>query len=139
MGSALLWVWGLAKRGRLSVEAVSLVVFSIAILADKAFAAQYLVWVVPFWAYWPIRRGWVAAAALTTAVYPLFYGEAHLWGPSFYLPTAAAALRNAVFVVATVAWLREQLRARRSRGQPRGEEARASEEPVSKPNYVLAN
>ena len=56
-------LWWLASRDRLPVEAVSLAVLSVAVLADKAFAPQYLIWLVPLWAYWPLRHGWVAAAA----------------------------------------------------------------------------
>ena len=43
---------------------------------EKSFAPQYLIWLAPFWAYWPMRRGWVAVALLTTLIYPLLYGEA---------------------------------------------------------------
>jgi hypothetical protein len=111
--AALVLIWTLAWRGQLPVEAVSLAVLSVTILGDKAFAAQYLVWLVPLWAYWPIRRGWVATAALTTAVYPLLYAEADTWGPSFYAPTAVAAVRNVIFVTSTVCGLAEQLRAER--------------------------
>lgn len=106
----LIVVWVLANKRRLPVEVVSLAVLSMVVLTNKAFAAQYLVWLVPFWAYWPMRRGWVTAAALTTLVYPLLYEEARIWGPGFYLATAVAALRNLVLVVATVLWLAEQLR-----------------------------
>jgi hypothetical protein len=103
-------IWVLAGRGRLSVEAVSLATLSVAVLGDKAFAAQYIIWLVPLWAYWPLRRGWVAAAALTTLVYPFLYAEASLWGPGYALATVAALVRNAVLVVATISWLREQAR-----------------------------
>ena len=112
-GAALLTVWRLARRGRLSVVAVSLAVLSVAVLEEKSFAPQYLVWLAPFWAYWPMRRGWVVAALLTTLIYPLLYGEAHRWGPSFYLPTSLAVVRNVVLIAATVGWLLEQLHERR--------------------------
>jgi len=110
MVGALLYIWHLAWRQRLSVEAVSLAVLTVGVLGDKAFAAQYLIWLVPFWAYWPFRRGWVAVAGLTTLVYPLLYGEAHTLGPDFYVPTAVALVRNALLLGATAFWLREQLR-----------------------------
>ena len=72
---ALVALWLLAARGRLPVEAVSLAALTVGVLADKAFAPQYLIWLVPLWAYWPLRRGWVAAAALTTLVYPVLYAK----------------------------------------------------------------
>jgi hypothetical protein len=106
-------VWALAGRGQLSVVAVSLSVLSIAVLSEKSFAPQYLIWLAPFWAYWPMRRGWVAVALLTTLIYPLLYGEAADFGPSYYLPTAMAVVRNVVLLAVTVAWLLEQLQLHR--------------------------
>lgn len=138
MGSSLLAIWALARRGRLSVEAVSLATLSAAVLGDKAFAAQYLVWLVPFWAFWPLRRGWVAVAVLTTAVYPLLYVEAHTWGPSFYLPTAAAALRNAILIVSTACWLKEQLNGRQTRGEQVMETSAEPAHPLGRA-YALVN
>ena len=110
MLTALATVWALGYRGQLSVVAVSLAVLSIAVFSEKSFAPQYLVWLAPFWAYWPLRRGWVAAALLTTLVYPVLYEEALQWGPGFYLPTFVAMVRNVVLIVATVQWLLWQLR-----------------------------
>ena len=110
MLTALATVWALGYRGQLSVVAVSLAVLSIAVFSEKSFAPQYLVWLAPFWAYWPLRRGWVAAALLTTLVYPVLYEEALQWGPGFYLPTLLAMVRNVVLIVATVQWLLWQLR-----------------------------
>jgi hypothetical protein len=114
---ALAGIWFLAGQGRLSVEAVSLATLSVAVLGDKAFAAQYLIWLVPLWAFWPLRRGWVAAAALTTLIYPLLYAEASWFGPGYFLATAAAVARNTVLVVATVLWFREQLAGYRALGR----------------------
>ena len=107
-------VWVLARRGLLSVVAVSLAILSLAVFSEKSFAPQYLIWLAPFWAYWPIRKGWVVAALLTTFVFPVLYFQAY-GGPSsgFYLPTVVAVVRNIVLVVATVQWFREQLRPQR--------------------------
>jgi hypothetical protein len=124
---SLLTMWALAFRGRLSVVAVSLAVLSIAVLSEKSFAPQYLVWLAPFWAYWPIRRGWVVAALLTTLVYPVLYAEAYSIGPNFYLATAVAAGRNAVLIAATVGWLLTELRPVRDNGQPVGAEVVSEE------------
>ncbi len=106
---AFITIWALARRGKLSVAAVSLGVLSVAVLAEKSFGPQYLVWLAPLWAYWPIRRGWLAVALLTTLVDPLLYGEAHAFGPGFFWATTAATVRNAVLVVATVSWFLGQL------------------------------
>ena len=108
---AMMAVWALARRARLSVVAVSLAILSLAVFSEKSFAPQYLIWLAPFWAYWPMRRGWLAAALLTTFVFPVLYFQAY-GGPSsgFYLPTVVAVVRNVVLVVATVQWFCEQVR-----------------------------
>jgi hypothetical protein len=115
---ALAALWWFAAHGRFSVEAVSLAALSVAVLSDKAFAPQYLIWLVPLWAYWPLRRGWVAAAALTTLVYPVLYANHGFFGPSFYLATVAGAVRNTVLIVASARWLMGQLKARETAGSP---------------------
>ena len=107
--AGLAGVWGLAWRGRLSVEATSLAVLSVAILSDKAFAPQYLIWVAPLWAYWPVRKGWVVAAALTALVYPVLYSDAIVSVLGYYLATTAAGVRNGVLLVATARWLGTQV------------------------------
>ena len=112
--TALGSIWWLAARGRLRIEAVSLAVLSVAVLGDKAFSAQYLIWLIPLWAYWELRRGWLIAACLTTVVFPFLYFEANFIGPDHYVPTAVAGLRNIVLLVSTLWWLREQLAATRS-------------------------
>ena len=118
----LMFVWALAGRGQLSVVAVSLAVLSIAVLSEKSFAPQYLIWLAPFWAYWPMRRGWVAVALLTTLIYPLLYGEAADFGQSYYLPTAVGVVRNVVLLAATTAWLFKQLQLHREMQYKAGSE-----------------
>jgi len=110
MLAGLIAIWRLAAQRRLSLEACSLAVLTVAVLGDKAFSTQYLIWLVPFWAYWPLRRGWLAAAALTTLVYPFLFIEAALVGHGFYPATAASLVRNVVLIVATARWLHDQLR-----------------------------
>jgi len=108
---ALACLWRLAAHGRLSVEAVSLAALTVGVLADKAFAPQYLIWLVPLWAYWPVRRGWVAVAALTTLVYPVLYAKNGPFGPhDLYVATVSGAVRNTVLLVASAMWLVGQLR-----------------------------
>jgi len=116
----ILAVWRFAAVGRLSVEATSLAVLSVSILGDKAFSPQYLIWLAPLWAYWPLRRGWLATGALTTLLFPFLYIEASQLGPSYYFATGAALLRNVVLIVATACWAREQLQARQARTVPLG-------------------
>jgi hypothetical protein len=116
--ASLVAVWRFAALGRLSVEAASLAVLSVSVLGDKAFSPQYLIWLAPLWAYWPMRQGWLAVAALTTLVFPFLYIEADRLGSSYYLATGAASVRNVVLIVATICWAREQLQARQARRTP---------------------
>jgi hypothetical protein len=114
----ILAMWRFASQGRLSVEATSLAVLSVAVLGDKAFSPQYIIWLAPFWAYWPLRRGWLAAGALSTLVYPFLYMEKAYFGPGYYFATTGSLVRNAVLLVATVCWVREQLQARQAATTP---------------------
>lgn len=108
---ALTVVWWLVWRRALSVEAAALAVLSVAVLSDKAFAPQYLIWLAPLWAYWPTRKGWVAAAALTSLVFPVLYTEPVLAAAGFRLATLAAVARNGVLVIATASWFLAEVRA----------------------------
>lgn len=108
--AALGAVWSMTARGRLPVDAASLAALSAVVLAGKSLAPQYFVWLAPLWALWPLRRSWLAAAALTTLVYPVLFVAAG--GGSLYLDTVVAGVRNAVLAAGTVAWLAEGLRAR---------------------------
>lgn len=112
--AGLLGVWVLAWRSRLSVPAVALAVLTVGILGDRAFSPQYLIWLAPLWALWSLRAGWLAAAALTTFLYPISYRFA-AWLPTIGVhvglyPTVAVALvRNSVLIVASGLWLRKEL------------------------------
>jgi hypothetical protein len=125
MVAGLIAIWRLAAQGRLSIEACSLAVLSVAVLGDKAFSPQYIIWLVPLWAYWPLRRGWVAAAALTTVVFPfLILFETVNTPYAFYPAAAVSVVRNLVLIVATVRWLQGQVRAREIVVSPQPEHRR---------------
>lgn len=109
-GVAAVW-WWLARR-RLGVEAASLAVLSIAVLADRALAPQYLIWLAPLWALWPLRRSWIAACVLTFLTFPVALELHSVHGFSAMLPSLVAAARNVVLIAGTAAWLRGELRAR---------------------------
>lgn len=102
-------VWALAARGRLPVEATSLAVLSVAVMTDRALAPQYLLWLAPLWAYWRLRPSWLAAAGLTTLVFPVLFMAAGDTG-SLYPDTVVAALRNALLIGGTAAWMIDGLR-----------------------------
>jgi hypothetical protein len=107
---SLLGIWAATLAGRLGVVAASLAVLSVAVATDRAFAPQYLIWLAPLWAYWPVRRGWVGAALLTTLVYPVTWGMTKYFHWSVAVPLAVGGVRNVVFVVATGTWLWNELR-----------------------------
>ncbi len=108
---ALAAVWLAAWRGRFGVEATSLAVLSVAVLCDSALAPQYLIWLAPLWALWPLRRSWVVAAVLTALTFPIAYSLEPYFG-SFLAATLLALARNAVLIAGTVAWAHDQIRAK---------------------------
>lgn len=103
-----LWMW--AWRRRLPAAEVGLAVLSVAVLTDRAFAPQYLVWLAPLWAMFPLRRLWLAAAFLTSMTYPLALAIGVFHFHSVLPATLVALVRNAVLLTATVLWLRERIR-----------------------------
>lgn len=107
----LLAVWGLAARRRLDVADVAVAVMSVAVLCDRAFAPQYLIWLAPLWALFPLRRSLLLAALLTGITYPLAVEVGLVHFHSLVPATVSALLRNAVMVLATALWLRGRLRA----------------------------
>ena len=105
-------VWVLAFRGRLTVEAVSLLVITILILTNKSFAPQYLLWLAPLWAFWRLRRSWILVAIITAVTFPLGSGIAMRLGfPPLLFITTIGVVRNLVLVAGSLAWLGEILRA----------------------------
>lgn len=108
---AAAWMWQF--RGRMSVEAASLAVISVAMLTDRALAPQYLIWVAPLWALWPLRKSWVAASFLSFLAYPIAFSMGPV-GPGQHardliLATVTAAGRNACLLVGTAVWARSEL------------------------------
>lgn len=107
---AMAGIWVLAANGRLGVEATSLAVISVAVLTDRALAPQYLIWLAPLWALWPIRRAWVGAAVLTVVTFPLAPMVDSLYHVSPIGATVAGLIRNCVLIVGTATWFIQQVR-----------------------------
>lgn len=112
--ASIIGLWVAALRNRLEVGEVALAVLSVAVLTDRALAPQYLIWLAPLWALWPLRRGWLASAALTTLVYPVAFRLDPLLGSTMMLAAAMAIARNVVLLGATLSWLRARLVEHRS-------------------------
>lgn len=105
-------IWWLLARHRLGVEAASLAVLSLAVLTDRALAPQYLIWLAPLWALWPLRRSWVAVCLLTFLTFPVALELHSAYGVSAVLPSVVGAIRNAVLIAGTAGWLHSEMRHR---------------------------
>jgi hypothetical protein len=99
-------------QGRLDPLAALLLALSVLILGSKVFSVQYLIWLVPLWAWYPVSRGWSLAALFNTFGYPLMYS---LWAGSPSLLggwlVASLAMRNLLLLAAAAnfargAWIR---------------------------------
>lgn len=115
-GMIAIW-WWLARR-RLGLEAASLAVLSIAVLTDRSLAPQYLIWLAPLWALWPLRRSWMAACLLTFLTFPVALELHAVYGMSAMLPAVVGAIRNLVLFGGTAAWLGGELRGATISSQP---------------------
>lgn len=105
-----LGIWMALYRRRLGVEAASLAVISVAVLCDRALAPQYLLWLAPLWALWPLRRAWVASAALTFLTFPVSLMVHGGGAEDLLIPTVVGLARNCALLVGTISWLRAELR-----------------------------
>lgn len=109
--------------GRLRVEQAALVLLTALLLASTIFSAQYLMWVIPLWAYNRVRWQWLAAAIITTVSFPFGYAELQrlpsgaLTAPGrFPIELAigvAFLLRDLLLLWGTAAWLAAAWRAPR--------------------------
>jgi len=67
----------LAGQGRIDLRTSSLALLTLLILSSKVFSAQYLIWLIPFWAGYVWRWQWLTASFLTTLGYPVCFLLAH--------------------------------------------------------------
>lgn len=68
--AACLRVWWLLARGEVDLFAAALASVTCVVLGTKVVSVQYLLWLMPLWACLPMRRSWLAGAALGTLVFP---------------------------------------------------------------------
>jgi hypothetical protein len=66
-------IYLLYGRGRLETPQAVILVLSAVILGSKVFSVQYLIWLIPLWAWYPVSRLRVLAALLNTVSYPLMF------------------------------------------------------------------
>jgi len=103
-----LWAWWMQFRGRLPVEVVCLATVTLAMLGSKVGSAQYLIWLMPLWALYPIRPQWLLAALLNIAAFPYGasgggFGPTHSYTDGL---TLILLTRNVLIAWGTWAWLR---------------------------------
>ena len=111
-----LWIWWTQFRGRLPVEAVCLATLTLAVLGSKVGSAQYLIWLMPLWAMYPIRPQWLLACVANIIAFP--YGT----GGAFVVPghaftdslTLVLLARNVLIAWGTWSWLRSVMADRQS-------------------------
>lgn len=96
----------LVLRGRLPLPAAAAIGVGAVIVTAKVLSPQYLTWLLPLVALAERRprAHWLLVGALTTAVFPIGYDAAGLWGlatPAAYPPLmlAAIAARNLLLVL----------------------------------------
>jgi hypothetical protein len=70
-----LWAYWRFARGRLSLAQAFLAVLGVAVVANKIFSPQYLIWITPFVAeVFGFDGLWLLICALTTLIFPYLYG-----------------------------------------------------------------
>ncbi len=104
-----LWVWWTQWRGRLPVEAACLATLTLAVLGSKVGSAQYLIWLMPLWAMYPLRPQWLLACLANIVAFP--YGASGGAGlvPNHAFTDSLALIllaRNVLMAWGTWAWLR---------------------------------
>lgn len=116
--------WLAAAKGRMTVEEVALVAVTALLLGSSVLSAQYVMWLVPLWAYYRGRWQWFAASVLTAVGYPYLYVlvsasaiERHITEPQHVpLLMAIAAnflARDLLIAWGTLSWLVPRIAARR--------------------------
>jgi hypothetical protein len=109
---AVYWAYGV---GRLDAVSALILVITVTILASKVLSVQYLIWLMPLWAWYPLSRPWFLAALLNTVSYPLMFSlyVADPWALGRWLIVSLAARNLALLagVAGTVATARRRHRA----------------------------
>ncbi len=112
-------------RGKLDIVQSSIALLLIFIVTGKVFSPQYLIWIVPLLAYsgafdslWLVI--WVSISLLTTIVYPYLYTRTLSATGAPYVPgfIQSVAVRNALLVLLTLAYLFNWFHIRRRKALP---------------------
>jgi hypothetical protein len=131
-------------RGKLDIVQAFIALLLVFISTGKVFSPQYLIWIIPLLAYsgafdafWLVT--WGAISLLTTMIYPYFYTRTTNGLDAPYVPgfIPSVAVRDALFVLLTLAYLFNWFHARQRKALPPdqaqpGDGAQGSNLPVSK-------
>lgn len=107
-------------RGRLNMLQACIAILFVFIITGKVFSPQYLIWLIPLLVYsgaydrfWLIT--WTLISVLTTFIYPWLYTRTPNGLAVPYLPgfLESVALRNALLVALTLAYLFDWFRVRK--------------------------
>ena len=107
-GLGCLGAWWAQARSKISFDAVCLVTLTVAILGSKVGSAQYLIWLMPLWALYSVRREWLLASLVNLAAFP-YSTSGGLVMPThaFYDSNVLLLLvRNVLVAWGTWTWLR---------------------------------
>jgi hypothetical protein len=111
-----LWLWREQFQGRLPIEAVCLASLTLVVLGGKVLSPQYLMWLMPLWALYPIRPTWLFAALVNSIVIPYIVSVQHFgYLPAYPLEVSATAVflvRDFLIAWGTWSWLRAVMRHR---------------------------
>jgi hypothetical protein len=103
------YVYFLYARGTVSSVQAVIAALTAVILGSKVFSVQYLIWLMPLWAWSPLNREYGIVALANTASYPLLFslytGNPGLFGPVLL---GVLGLRNLALLLATVRILRRE-------------------------------
>jgi hypothetical protein len=69
-GVGCLWIWRAQIQNRLPLEAACLAALTFALLGAKVLSAQYLMWLMPLWAFYRMKPVWLLAALANVVVFP---------------------------------------------------------------------
>jgi hypothetical protein len=132
-----LYALWLQWRGKLDIAQASIALLLIFIATGKVFSPQYLIWLMPLLAYsGAFNRFWIltwgSISLMTTSIYPYLYTRTNNALLAPYVPgfIEFVALRDALFVFVTLAYLFNWLQVRKRLplpSMPTGRETRPLE------------
>jgi hypothetical protein len=111
--------------GKIDLVRASLSALLVLLATSKVFSPQYLLWLIPLLAYGEsgnrrLLLYWGGISVLTSLIYPVYFGMVSLADNPALVPgfLPAIFLRDAAFVLLTLAYLLDWLHLRARKGEP---------------------